>query len=360
MPVKIALIGCGQIVQGVHLPILASLPDVVVTALAEPDATRRAQAQQRVPAAKALAKWEDALTLAEVDAVIISLPTGLHARAAIAAFEAGKHGYLEKPIATSVDDGAAVVEAWRRSNLVGMIGFNYRFNPLLLAAKRQIESGRIGKLVSVRSVFSASAASVPPWKQSRATGGGVLLDLASHHVDLVRYLLGAEIADVSASIRTVRHAEDTATVDMRLSSGVLVQSFHSLASIEEDRWDFFGTEGKLSVDRYASLDVEFTPTLRTYGRAKRVLGILKTASKAPYILRKMISAGGEPSYRAALSHFADAMARRVAASPNLEDGLKSLAVIEAAEESARSGQRVEVSSALVTSAEASYARPAGQ
>src|SRR5205085_2226273 len=153
--------------------------------------------------------------------------------------------------------------------------------PLLLTAKRQIDSGRIGKLVSVRSVFSASAASVPPWKQSRATGGGVLLDLASHHVDLVRYLLGAEIADVSATIRTVRHAEDTAAVEMRLANDVIVQSFHSLASIEEDRWDFFGTEGKLSVDRYASLDPEFTPALRTYGRAKRAIGILKSASKAP-------------------------------------------------------------------------------
>jgi predicted dehydrogenase len=110
------------------------LPDVELIALAEPDVQRRVEASRRAPGAAAYGSYHDLLKMPEVEAVVICLPNALHAEVAVAALEQGKHVYLEKPLATSLDEAQRVVTAWRRAGVVGMIGFNYRFNPLFQAA----------------------------------------------------------------------------------------------------------------------------------------------------------------------------------------------------------------------------------
>ena len=186
---KIGLIGCGSIAQIVHLNILTKLRNAELVALAEADPQRREEANRRVPKAVVVADYQQLLELPEVDAVVICLPTHLHADAAIAAFEVGKHVYLGKPLATNLDDGRKVLEAGETSGRIGMIGFNYHFHPLYQKAEQQIQSGRIGELVGVRSVFATPVHTLPGWKKKRKSGGGVLLDLASHHIDLVCFLL---------------------------------------------------------------------------------------------------------------------------------------------------------------------------
>lgn len=89
----------------------------------------------------------------EVEAVVICLPPALHAEYAIAAFQAGKHVYLEKPIATNLLDARAVVEAWRKAGTVGMMGFNYCFNGLYQSAKQYVRSGPLGDLVPSERCF---------------------------------------------------------------------------------------------------------------------------------------------------------------------------------------------------------------
>lgn len=137
---KIELIGCGRIAQLVHLNILTSLPDVELVAIADSHSGRRKEAVRRAPKVVAFDNYQELLEMPEVEAVVICLPPALHADAAIASFEAGKHLYLENPIATSLADAREVVGAWRKAGTVGMIGFNYRFNLLYQSAKQFIQS----------------------------------------------------------------------------------------------------------------------------------------------------------------------------------------------------------------------------
>ena len=262
----------------------------------------------------------------------------LHAEAAVLSLELGKHLYLEKPLALTLEEGRRVLQAWQKAGSVGMIGFNFRFHTLYKAARQAIQSGRIGDLVSVRSVFSTATQASATWERSRQVGG-LLSDLASHHVDLIRFFLGQEVQDVWA---TVKPPDDAATLQLQLANGLLSQSFFSWNAIEEDRFEFYGRRGKLTVDRYLSLDLEFTDPIRSFDRLKQLWQGIRSSGRIPYALGKLLSPMHEPSYRSALRSFVEAVTANRPVSPDLKDGYRSLAIIKAAEESARSGQRINV------------------
>lgn len=345
---RIGVIGCGWFAQAVHLPILRRLPGVELAALAESEPSRRQAASRCVPAAVAYADYRDLLKMRDLDAVIVSVPTAHHAEVAIAAMQLGKHVYLEKPIATSLEEADKVVSVWKRSGVVGMVGFNYRFNALHQTARMQIQSGEIGPLVGVRSVFSTPMRSMPAWKHTRSTGGGVLLDLASHHIDLVRFLFQQDVRTVSADIESCRTEHDTAMLHLRLAGGFPVQSYFSLCAVDEDRFEIYGQTGKLTVDRYRSLDVEIVNAEGTSSRFRRMTQQLRPFMNAPYLLKKLRSPWHEPSYREALSRFISVVRGCEKASPDLLDGYRSLEVIDAAEESAKTGRVVDVTSSLLS------------
>lgn len=171
-PLRVGVIGCGWFAQAVHLPILRRLREAELVALAEPDPSRREEASRCVPEALVYADYRDLLKMRDLDAVIVSVPTALHAEVASAAMQQGKHVYLEKPIATSLDEADKIMKVWKEAEVVGMVGFNYRFNALHQAARLQLQARRIGPLVGVRSVFSTPTRSMPFWKQTRLSGGG--------------------------------------------------------------------------------------------------------------------------------------------------------------------------------------------
>jgi predicted dehydrogenase len=335
--------GCGRIAQQVHLNILRRLPNVELVALAEIDPQQRDKAVAVALGAVAFDSYEKMLELPQLEAVVICLPNALHADAAIAALERGKHVYLEKPLATNVADGQRVLEAWRRSGLIGMIGFNYRFQRLYQRLKQQIQAGRLGELVGVSSVFSTAERELPDWKLTRENGGGVLLDLASHHIDLISYLLEQPVSEVFAHIQSKRSEEDTAALQLRLASGLAVQCFFSLSAAEEDRLELYGSAGKLTADRYLSSNLEISDPSRNLARIKKFGHALGSLIHSPYLLERFRKDPRDPSFRLALTYFVESVRHRHAASPDLFDGFRSLAVIEAAERSAAAGRSIALS-----------------
>jgi myo-inositol 2-dehydrogenase / D-chiro-inositol 1-dehydrogenase len=344
---KVGLMGCGRIAQLVHLPVLTRLPDVELVALAETDPERLEKARHLVPKAVVFDHYEKLLKMKEVEAVIICLPNDLHAEAAIASLQQGKHVYLEKPLATSLEQARRVLEVWQNTRLVGMIGFNYRFNPLYGATQQHLQAGSLGKLVGGRSIFSTTGRNLPDWLQTRLTGGGVLLNLASHHTDLIRFFFSQEVREVFASLRSLHSEDDSAMLQLKLSDGLMVQSFFSISSIEEDRFEVYGQTGKLFVDRYLSLCVEiYGPTLDSI-RLRQLWHGLKALIHIPYLLKKIRAPGHEPSYREALTHFITAARAHRPAAPDFYDGFRSLVMIGAAEESARTGQPVTIPDLVV-------------
>jgi myo-inositol 2-dehydrogenase / D-chiro-inositol 1-dehydrogenase len=348
MSVRLGVLGCGGIARAAHLRSLARIPGGRVVALADTVAANLDAARPLAPDARAMAEYGDVLAMPEVDAVIVALPPALHASAAIAALDQGKHVYVEKPLATSVDDAGRVLEAARRSGLIAMMGFNYRHNPLVQRARSAIGGGVVGTPVSVRTVFTTPARAIPAWKQQRESGGGALLDLAVHHVDLIRFLLGTEVAHVSADVLSTRSEHDTVTLQMGLTNGCLAQVLCSLGTIDDDRIEIHGSAGRLTIDRYRSLRVEVTPASASgmFGvAATRFAGEMRAL---PYALQKLRSPMHDPSFPAAISAFVHAVASRTPAAPSFDDGLRALAVVEAAEESARSGRVIRLDSTAAT------------
>lgn len=337
--VKIGLVGCGAIVQQVHLDTLRAHPNAEIVAFAEVDEDRRDEVHRRIPDIRAFADYHDLLSKSDAEAVLICLPTALHSEAAIRAFEADKHVYLEKPIATNRKEAEAVVEAGQRAATVGMMGFNYRFSGLHRSAKNALQKGRIGPPVMVRTVFSTASRTLPAWKTSRASGGGVLLDLASHHVDLLRFLFEEEVAEVTAEQWSEQTEHDSATLFLRLTSGLAVQSFFSHRAGAEDRIEVYGRLGKLALDRYTSADIEITSPGFEYGRLPQLKRELQHLIRG---IRRVIHSPGEPSFQVALATFIEACRGKTTQYPDLEDGYRSLSVIEAAEHSATTDQPVQL------------------
>lgn len=329
MALRIGVVGCGAVARGIHLPILSRMPGVRVAAIAEPDAASRTAAAAIVPGAATHHDQEALVRAGGLDAVVICVPPQLHAPAAIAAFDAGLHVYVEKPLAPSVADAEPVVAAWRRAGTIGMIGFNFRFNPQIVRIRERIRDGAIGQPLGVRGVFSILPHELPAWKRTRRTGGGVLLDLASHHVDLVQHLIGDDVARVYANARSLRGEGDHAAVQLELASGVMAQLFVSLGAVDENRLEIFGTEGKLVMDRIELLRAEHVPATHRGARARRI--VRAVAALDPR--RVLRSPGAEPSFAAALGAFVWSASGNGFAGPDLLDGVRNLAVIEAAERS---------------------------
>lgn len=340
--IGIAILGCGRIARIHHLPVLSGLPEARILALAEPDAALRREAEGMAPRARALADWRAALDDPSIDGVVVCLPPGLHAAAARAAFGAGKHVYLEKPIAISAADARAVVAAWRSSGKTGMTGFNQRFHPAVARAREAIRGGAIGSVVGARMASGSPRRELPAWKRDRATGGGALLDALSHHADLARYLFDDEVREVSASVGSLRSQDDNAWTTLTMAGGVRVESRVSLTSPQENRFEVTGEEGRLTVDRIdGRLRLDGAGT--RWSRRERLVNEAARLRNLPARLRALLEPPRDPSYRLALSAFVRAAREGSHPEPDIEDGARSLAVVLAAETAARDGRTVAVS-----------------
>lgn len=338
--VRVALLGCGRIAQMFHLRVLSQLAGVELVAIADADPARLAEASRRAIQARPLLDYREVIAATELDAVVLCLPTALHADAATRAFARGLHVYVEKPLAADLDQAARIVAAWQRAGTVGMVGFNFRFHPLYRALREAVAGGRLGRVAAARSVVSSAPRGLPEWKRRRASGGGVLLDLVSHHVDLTRFLFATEVAAVTAGVRSDRHDVDTAVVDLLLADGTPHQILASDQTAQQDRFEVFGERGVLAVDRFRSTRPTFLPAQPGQGRAERLrrgAGFLKGAPRA---LAETVVPPSEPSFATALAAFATSVRTGAGTAPTIADGYRCLEVIAAAEQAAAEGKTV--------------------
>jgi myo-inositol 2-dehydrogenase/D-chiro-inositol 1-dehydrogenase len=344
-PLAIGVVGCGAIVRSAHLPVLLGIGDARITAIADPDAAALDAVRIRVPQARAFSSADALLAEGEVDAVVVAAPSALHADLAVAVLERRRHLYLEKPIATTVADAQRVLDAWRRAGSVGVVGYNYRRNPLVHSAATMLRRGDVGRPIAFRTVFSTcfhDAGTPRSWRHSRASGGGVLLDLAPHHIDLIRFLSGVEVVRVFARIRSHRSEDDTALLLLELSDGSTADLFVSLSSAESDRVEIYGENGRIVVDRYREHSVVADPLRAHRSAVDYASRVGARARGLAYAIAKRRAPAHEPSFARTMYDFVAACRANHPMSPDLADGFASLAVVLAAEESSRSGRAVDV------------------
>lgn len=338
---RVGLLGCGRIAASIHLPILASLGQVAVVALAEPDEARRRNAARHAPEAASFADSAEALARAELEAVVITLPNALHASVAQAAFLRGLHVYLEKPLALCASEGREVLRACQTAGTVGMIGYNYRFLPQYQRARAVIQSGHLGKVVALRSIFS-SQSPLPDWKRRRETGGGVLLDLVSHHLDLAAWLVGEPPQFVACDLHSRSSDDDTALLHLEFPSGIRAQFIALFGGPEQHRFEILGERGGLVVNPDASDLIETRNATMGRVRLNQFLEATRALASPAYWMRKATGEQWRVSYRRALSCFVNAALNREQPQPDLTAGCATLAWLDAARESARQGCKIAV------------------
>ena len=334
---RVALLGCGRIARMVHVDILRCLPGVELVAVADSDGGNLAALADRVPGVRTFNDFATAIAESNADAVVIALPPALHAPAAIQALRAGKHVYVEKPIAINAEQALSLLGEWRTGGPTAVIGFNYRFHPHIVELGRAIRDGDLGEIIAVRSAFAVPPRDQPHWRSVREQGGGALLELGSHHLDLIHVLFDADVAQVSANVRSVQSGADTAVVQCRLENGVPVQSFFSTAAAAEDQWEVIGTRGRLHVNRESGI----ASLTKTQGPGGRLAALRARLAAVTSALRGVISPAGDPSHERSFKAFADAVRGGSMTCADPLDGWRSLCLILAAEASATAERAVD-------------------
>lgn len=192
----------------------------------------------------------------EIDAVYIASPVVCHVRQAMAAADAGKHILIEKPLALTSDEGEKVVQYCEKKGVKIAVGFMMRFGTHVQEMKKAITENKIGRVVSGFAQFTCWYPDMPGnWRQSKkSAGGGCLMDMGVHCIDLIQYITGNKVKEVMALHDTLSfqyEVEDTSTVLMRMENGcqcVVQSNFNIPDKAAKWRLEFFGEEGHLLGD----------------------------------------------------------------------------------------------------------------
>ncbi|WP_392544616.1 Gfo/Idh/MocA family protein [Oryzobacter telluris] len=195
----------GRLTQ--HWPDLPLRPRVAAVADSSP-AAASAFARAHGEEVTEYADWRDLVADPSVEAVSVTAPNAMHREIGVAVAEAGKHLWIEKPVGLTAKDALAVRDAVAAAGVVGCVGFNYRHVPAVARARRLVASGAIGTPTHARvqlfTDYAAHPGSPLSWRYAVARGGhGVLGDLASHGVDLLRFVLGDVVAVTAQTSITI-------------------------------------------------------------------------------------------------------------------------------------------------------------
>ena len=332
-PIRVGVIGTGAISQVVHVPIFAEREDVELVVVADADEHKAEALSKRFGVPHVLSA-EETFARADLDAVVICTPNHLHEEMSIAALEAGKHVFVERPLATSSKGAERVIDVAEREGKILVVGMPHRFRPGVAALRNFIAGGELGELYAVRGSWMTRLmpASRHTWRYDREeAGGGALIDLGVPALDLCLWLVGFPVMKRVTCITGPADGaiEDAATLMAETADGVaLTLEVSNRLFAGEDRYyaRVMGTEGSGSLPplevfkQLGGRPIEVTP------RQPRPQG-----GENPYT----------NAYRRLLDDFVQSVAGRSDAElPREQVGL--MALIEAAYRSAKAGREVEL------------------
>ena len=206
---RIGVVGVG-VMGSNHARVLSTLPGIELVAVADPD-RRQADFVARTLGCAAVPDIDGLLAL-ELDAITIAAPTHLHRDIALACIARGVHVLVEKPIASTVEEGQEIIEAAHRAGVTLMVGHVERFNPAVETIKEAVRG---------EDILSIAITRVGPFPP-RMSNVGVVIDLAVHDIDLIRWFTDSEIVEVQPQLScAVAEREDIALLQFRTASGVL-------------------------------------------------------------------------------------------------------------------------------------------
>ena len=302
-------------------PDVSDLEVAVICDVAEDAAHALAEPQQ----INCVTDYQAVLEDDSIQAVYIALPHHLHEEVTIAAAEAGKHILLEKPMANSLEEADRMLAAQKQAGVKLMIGFTHRFHSELETAKGLIDAGQLGRPTLATDIMTTGGV-IPAWFWQKAkAGGGVLHVNGAHSFDRLRWLMGSAIVEIFAYAETYdprKTVEDSIVVALRFANGAMGATVHNwvtdLPVPFKCDLDIHGTGGAIRIDTWNSL--EFSNAHHTWVQRRE----------------------RDDMFQKEISEFVSAILEDRDPCVTGEDGRRSLACVQAAYESARTGMPVKL------------------
>lgn len=251
--IRWGVIGAGGIADRRTIPGMMLCENAELVAVMEINMELAEKCRAKWNCKKAYDNEADLLADPEIDAVYIASPVVLHARQVMAAADAGKHVLVEKPLAMTAEEGQKVVDYCEEKGVKIAVGLMMRFGSYIQEMKRAIAEGKIGRPVSGYAMFTTWYPDIPgAWRQTKAaSGGGAMMDMGVHCIDLMQYILGSNVSEVAAFHDTLSfkyEVEDSSMVMMRMENGcqcVVQSNFNIPRDAAKWRVEFFGDQGHL-------------------------------------------------------------------------------------------------------------------
>lgn len=347
---RIGLVGCGRVAEERHLPALERLPEARVVALADTSPERLAKLGETYGVDRRYPDHHGLVADPEVEAVGVLTPTDSHAEIGMAALDAGKHLFMEKPLALSIEECDRLVAAAESAAGEAVLCFNLRWHRLVRRARAVVRSGRLGRIKGVRSVYThyRPPGYSPDWHRKLELGGGVTFNESVHHFDLWRYLLGEEVTGVAALSRSLDDYDDeTSAITVRFDSGALGTAFSSMRTGPNSELEVYGEEARLHLSLYRFDGLRIQPADRYPGSvAGRARESVRSLAQLPAALASLPAGDFAATFVGVWQHFLDCALRDQRPECTLADGRAAFRIAAAVVEAARSGEAVRLSGAV--------------
>lgn len=253
MKIKWGVIGCGGIAYRRTIPGMMLSENSELVAVMDTNFEAAVKTKEEFGAKYAFDKFEDLLALEEIDAVYIATPVFCHKEQAIAAAKAGKHILLEKPMGLTIEESKEISEFCKENGVKLGVGLMMRFSAYHQKMKEIISQGALGDIVSMRAQLTCWYPEIPGnWRQNKAlSGGGALMDMGIHCIDLLQYISGTKAEKVScfAGNQTFNYsADDSAALLMKMDNGATAYvdaNFNIPDNAARCRIEFYGTKGSI-------------------------------------------------------------------------------------------------------------------
>jgi predicted dehydrogenase len=329
---KVAVIGIGSMGKN-HARVYSELPEADLVAVADVDQKLVAETAEK-HGAHAYTNYREMLEKEKPEAVSVVVPTAMHEEVGMAALNAGAHVLMEKPIAATVEEGQRLIEKAHAVKKQLMVGHIVRFNPAMQALKQKLADGDLGRIFQI---FCRRAGPFP----ARIRDVGVVVDLAPHDVDVMRFLIGAEPLRVYAETERRIHTnhEDLVWGLLRFPDGVVGSlEINWLTPTKIREVLVLGERGLFRIDDLTQ-DLYFYENAQVNGDLWPALKTLKGVSEG-HMIRYAIQRY-EP-LKAELQAFLGAVKAGKPVPVSGEDGLEALRLALALVESGQKHQVIEV------------------
>lgn len=253
--IKIGILGCGKIAQVRHIPEYAANPDCQLVGFYNPTKSR-AEDMAAKYGGLAYGTAEELLANPEIDAVSVCAANYAHAALSIQALKAGKHVLCEKPMATTLADCEAMVECAKKNGKFLMIGHNQRLAKAHMEAKRLIDAGLIGDIITFRTSFGHGGPETWAIKPGKDTwffdkskaAMGVMADLGVHKTDLIQYLTGQRVVRTTARLVTLdKRGEDGELIGVDDNAVCIYEMSGGAFGTMTASWTYYGAEDNSTV-----------------------------------------------------------------------------------------------------------------